>query len=142
MPVSLHAVPCHPPCRTYHGSLATFACKRKIIELGGRGSARHEAGSVAFVPRFQEKTAPSTAEPFHDPGCLCCGRTDKAEELRHERHYLSGRTRRRNWCGALVPGPALIVFGRWCGALSGSPTPTSPPPTPPPATSPPPAACP
>jgi hypothetical protein len=37
---------------------------------GGEGSARHDAGSVAFVPPFQEKSASSKAEPFHDLECL------------------------------------------------------------------------
>lgn len=59
------------------------------------------------------------AEPFHDLGCLCCGRTDNAEELRHEWHYLSGRTRRRDWRGALVPGAALI--GYLAGGAAHSP---------------------
>src|SRR4051812_34646809 len=99
-----------PPCRTYQGRLTTFACKRKVIESRGRGPSPPRSGVFAFVPRFQEKTVSGYAEPFHDLGCLCCGRTDNAEELRHERTYLSGRTRRRDWCGALVPGPALIGY--------------------------------
>src|SRR4051794_17720299 len=123
MPVSLHAVPCQPPCRTYQGSLTTFACKRKIIEL--RGEAQHatmQDRSLSF-PDFRRKRRQATPNLFTTLGvCVAAGLTT-LRELRHERYYLSGWTRRRDWCGALVPGPALIVFGRWCVALAKPLTP-------------------
>src|SRR3569833_2745434 len=97
MRASLRAVPCQPPCKTYQGSLATFTSNGKMIARR-RGAP---AGLSVFVPRCRQKTAASGGEPFRGLACLEL-RQDEPRELRHEWTYLSGWTRRRDRCGAVV----------------------------------------